>query len=356
MTIEPAWVSDKRFAEYVDAAGGDLALASRLYEWNARVSSALFELIHHMEVLLRNAIVTALDKNGAGPNLPPGSPWVQNASKIDEVVKRLKKIHKEPTAARVYANLTFGFWQQMFGAEHDELWLHALQFAFPHGKVNRKVVAAYLESINLLRNRIAHHGSLIERDTDVEKKKILSMVAWIDRDAATWLGSIEQVSSITAARPVRPRKNVVVVAADTAWKLYNDFGRSVYVFQAARSIQLVDHVAFYADQEVKALVPKVLGHFAAVDWNLPNGRRLQKSADPREQIVGHAIATSLKKGWNESSYQVFVLSGKDEPDTVRLDEPINHSRRGAGSAFVRAHRYLPLSVLRSAKDTADLER
>lgn len=110
--IKPAWVSDKRFAEYLKAAEGDPALATVLYEWNARVSSALFKLIHHVEVLMLNSIVNVLAKNGSGPGVPPGLPWVQNAGTIGEVVARLKRIGKEPTEALVYANLTFGFWQE----------------------------------------------------------------------------------------------------------------------------------------------------------------------------------------------------------------------------------------------------
>jgi len=358
MTIDPSWVSDKRFAEYVEAAGGDLELASRLYEWNAHVSSALFELIHHVEVLLRNAIITTLARNGAGPGVPPGTPWVQNAAKIDEVVGRLRRLEKEPTEARVYANLTFGFWQSMFNAgyEYDELWVHALQFAFPRGKIDRKTVAAYLQSINLLRNRIAHHGSLIERDTLVESKKMLSLASWIDTDAAAWLRSIERVSAVSASRPVAPRRNVVVVAAEQAWNLYSDLKQSVYVFQAARSIQLVEYVAFYSDQEIKPVVPKILGHFPAVDWNKANSRRLIRSADSMDNIVGAAIATSMGQGWNETSYQVFVLSTIKSDESVKLSAAVNHSRRGAGSAFVRAHRYLPLTALTSARDTSDLEK
>jgi hypothetical protein len=154
---------------------------------------------------------------------------------------------------------------------------------------------------------------------------------------------------------VRPRRNVAVVAADQAWKLYSEKGQAVYVFPAARSIQLVDYVAFYSEQEIKPVIPKIVQHFPAVNWNNANSRRLLKSTDSGEVVVGRAIAASMAAGWSESSYQVFVLTAKGDPETVTLSGPITHSRRGAGSAFVRAHRYMPLSSLLSARNTADLK-
>lgn len=354
MQVEPDWVSEKRFAEYLEVAGGDRDVASELYVWNARVSSALFELIHHVEVLMRNAVIRELTARGSGPNMPPGTPWVQNAARIAEVEKRVRSNRKSATEARIYAGLTFGFWKSMFGVEYDELWRHALQYAFPNSRGDRKIIASHLESVNDLRNRIAHHGSLIERDTRVEANKLLRLAHWIDADAAEWLRSIEQATTVTGQRPIKPPRNVVVVAAEDAWRLYNERKRYAYVFQAARSIQVVDFVAFYAGQEIKPVVAKILRHFEAVDWNRGNSRRLMRSDDPEEQAVGHVIGASMGDGWTQSTYQVFLLSAPDDARTVTLPAAVDHSRRGRGSAFVRAHRYVALSTLQSASDTADL--
>lgn len=73
-----------------------------------------------------------------------------------------------------------------------------------------------------------------------------------------------------------PKRTVVAVAAGRAWKLYDEKRQDVYLFQAARSIQLVEYVASYSDKEVKPVLSKLLRHFPAVDWNQPNARRLQK--------------------------------------------------------------------------------
>ncbi|MGH3407628.1 MAG: Abi family protein [Streptosporangiaceae bacterium] len=336
------------------AANGDLDLASQLYEWNARAASSLFELIHHFEVLLRNAIVRQLTTDGQSPATIPGSPWVQGAKQIQEIESRLKRRSKAITAGRVYSGLSFGFWQTMFGIDYEELWRHSLKNVFRHSRADRPVIAAYLESLNQIRNRIAHHGSLIEFDVAVEAQKIIRLAGWIDPDAAEWIKGIERVTEICRQRPIAPPRNVVVVPAADAWNLYNNLHQNAYVFQAGRSIKVVDHLAFYADQEIKQAVPKILRWYDAVDWNTKNAARLAKSTEPFDVQIGCLIKVSKGHGWNSSVYQVFILSGPKDSQTVQLSSPINHSRRGRGSAFARGHRYHALSQIVSARDTADL--
>jgi Abi-like protein len=352
--IDPAWVSPERFAQYEQAANGDPDLASQLYEWNARAAAALFEIIHHFEVLLRNAIVSQIATDGQSPVTIPGSPWVQGAKQIQEVESRLKRRGKAITAGRVYSGLSFGFWQTMFGIDYEELWRHSLKSVFRHSRADRPVIAAYLESLNQIRNRIAHHGSLIELDVAVEAQKIVRLASWIDPDAAEWIKGIERVTEFSRQRPIAPLRNVVVVPAADAWNLYHNLHQNAYVFQAGRSIKLVDHLAFYADQEIKQTVPKILHWFDAVDWNTKNATRLAKSTKPFEAQLGSVIKVSKGHGWNSSIYQVFILSGPRDNQTIQLSGPINHSKRGRGSAFARGHRYHALAQIMSAGDTADL--
>ena len=355
MRIDSKWLSPERFAEYLAAAGEDVELASRLYEWNASASAALFEIIHHFEVLLRNAIVLQLEKDGPSPALPPGSPWLQGAKNIAEVSARLRKRGKNVTAGRVFSGLTFGFWQNLFGSEYEELWRHSLQYVFRRTKADRSVIAAYLESLNQVRNRIAHHGSLIDTDVTVEAQKIFRLAGWIDQEAESWLRSIERVSLIAVERPVVAPRNVVVVPALNAWELFSTRKQNAYVFQAGRSIKAVEYLAFYADQEIKPVVVKIGRWFDAVDWNLANARRLSKSADQDEQQLADVIRTSKNLGWDDPVYQVFLLSKMKDPETHTLSGPIVHERRGRGSAFAQNHRYFTLSALLSARDTKELE-
>lgn len=279
---------------------------------------------------------------------------MQGSQKITEIESRLKKRGKKVTEGRVYSGLSFGFWQSMFGTEYEELWRHSLQYVFRHSRADRAIIAAYLESLNQVRNRIAHHGSMIELDVRVEAQKILRLAEWIDSDAADWLRSIERVSALALTRPITPPRNVVIVPGAEAWDLYIHRKQNAYVFQAGRSIKVVDHLAFYADQEVKSIVPKILGWFDAVDWNIANATRLAKSTDPKEQQLATIIRASKSLGWDASVYQVFILSGPKDGETETLSGPITHRKRGRGSAFARSHRYHAMSEILSARDTADL--
>lgn len=54
------WLSAPRLERYLRAGGGDRASALRLYDWNARISSALLRDLAHFEVALRNAYDGAL--------------------------------------------------------------------------------------------------------------------------------------------------------------------------------------------------------------------------------------------------------------------------------------------------------
>ena len=50
------WISASRLAPFLKAADDDLAAALDLYHWHARVGAACFLTMHHLEVLVRNAI------------------------------------------------------------------------------------------------------------------------------------------------------------------------------------------------------------------------------------------------------------------------------------------------------------
>lgn len=345
----------ERFAEYLAAADGDDELASRLYEWNVSASGALFELIAHFEVLLRNRMIHEIDRAGANLAMPPGSPWILDAERVTEVVSRLKKRGQPTTAGRIYAGLTFGYWKTMFVTASDELWRHSLGEVFRHTRADRHVLSEYLESVNQLRNRIAHHGSLLEHDITAEAQKLFRLTSWLDPKAEAWLRKLDRTGRLAADRPVAAKRDTVVVPGPEAWNLYDAMKQPAYVFPAGRSVRVVENVAFYADGEIKTLVPRIIRWYDAVDWNRANAKRLSKTGDADDAALAQVIYASIDKGWNGSTYQVFLLSGRAETATFKLGGPIKHSRRGRGSAFVKSHRYVPFGVLRSARDTDDIQ-
>lgn len=61
MKRKESWVSKRRLEPYMKQTAGNQELAWDLYEWNAEISAALFEVIHHVEVLVRNAMMRQLE-------------------------------------------------------------------------------------------------------------------------------------------------------------------------------------------------------------------------------------------------------------------------------------------------------
>ncbi|MET9326616.1 hypothetical protein [Tsukamurella sp. NPDC003166] len=80
-------LSDMRLAPYLRQSDDDIEKALELYRWSSRMSVSLFELVAHLEVVLRNAIDTALadhfDEAGAGIpwflRTPPTTPLMDEA-------------------------------------------------------------------------------------------------------------------------------------------------------------------------------------------------------------------------------------------------------------------------------------
>jgi hypothetical protein len=85
-----AWLSEPRYARFLDAAGGDHKRAMALYEWHVDLSVASFGLIHRFEVLLRNAIDRVLGEGQ--PQTPIKDTWLLDFETLqpDGIVSALR--------------------------------------------------------------------------------------------------------------------------------------------------------------------------------------------------------------------------------------------------------------------------
>ena len=94
-----------------------------------------------------------------------------------------------PTAGRIVAALSFGFWTAMFGPHYEGLWRKALHriAAKPDGtRLRRKDFSGPLTSIRTIRNRIAHHEPIIAWDLPEIHKKMVELTRWLSPAAAAW--------------------------------------------------------------------------------------------------------------------------------------------------------------------------
>lgn len=193
------WITDARFTPYVTEAKGNYERALELYIWNARVSAAMFETLHHVEVILRNAIDAQFEP--VVVSVAHTATWLcdpkilndTSRRRVEETVLRIRREGHQPTRGRVVAGLAFGFWRALFDKRYDQLWVSHLHRAFPGSSGNRSEVAELMSKLVPFRNRIAHHETIIRRPLVGHYMDMLKLATLIDPEARVWIDSVSRV-------------------------------------------------------------------------------------------------------------------------------------------------------------------
>lgn len=201
------WITEARFAPYVVNSDGDYGGALALYVWNARISAAMFETLHHVEVVLRNAVDSQFAPVEAGA--APRETWLEDPEilndasrrRVRETIARISREGKAPTRGRVVAGLSFGFWRALFDKKYDGLWVSHLHRAFPAGEGSRAEVATLMSKLVPFRNRLAHHETIMGRPIDTHYEEMLILAGLIDPDARAWIEQVSQVREVLDTRP-----------------------------------------------------------------------------------------------------------------------------------------------------------
>jgi hypothetical protein len=163
--------------------------AVHLYERNTALSEALYGLLQGLEVPVRNAMHEVLSTGLGRNDWYDFVAWrVAQQEQIDNAKDGLRKKAKPVTPGGMVAELTFGFWVGLTGPKYSvDLWEQHLYKAFPNGKLGRKQLNRRLESIRLLRNRVAHHEPILSRDLPKDVERILETIGWMDANTERWV-------------------------------------------------------------------------------------------------------------------------------------------------------------------------
>ncbi len=141
---------------------------------------------------------------------------------------------------------------------------------------------------------------------------------------------------------------VVVVAARVAYPEY--LKRSVYVCQPERAFRDgLTHLGFYANSTIQPHVPRIRYREDSVTFTHEEAAARDRGS-ATDRLVGEVIRTLLADGPREEGkqYQVFLLSGPEDPDTVRLARPIANdtvAESGRPWAWTIGQRYVSLADL-----------
>lgn len=142
---------------------------------------------------------------------------------------------------------------------------------------------------------------------------------------------------------------VVIVAASTAWPVYQKHG--IYVCQANRSFRDVKLIGFYADGKIQTKIAEISCVVDLLDFS-----EIEKIDDP---VFKEKLQSWLKDNdWAKNEkLKVFNLSSADDDKTKILPNPVVNnliSKSGRGTAFTQGQRYVLLAKLNNSKKTSDL--
>lgn len=202
-------LSSERLGPYLRACRNDLTQAIRLYEWNVQVSGACFESLSIVEVSVRNALSAELTAHhGSLAGYWYDDPLsVLSAQAHDDIAKarrRVRELRRPESPGRVIAELNFSFWRFLLARRYEAtLWTPHLRHAFPNLQPqSRQTAFAALESLNELRNRVAHHESVHRRDLESDMLTMFRVLNWIEPEVREWAASVTRIPTVLAKRPV----------------------------------------------------------------------------------------------------------------------------------------------------------
>ena len=106
------------------------------------------------------------------------------------------------------AELGFGFWRYLCTSAHlTTMWVPALNNAFsehPASGDARRVradVDARVDPLHFLRNRIAHHEPIHQRQLADDLAATFEVVGWVDPDAQAWAQARSRTAIVLSQRP-----------------------------------------------------------------------------------------------------------------------------------------------------------
>lgn len=199
-----------RLDRYLRACSDDVTAALRLYEWNCAVSSALFEVLGDVEVVVRQALHRELSEWHKSKGFP--GEWYDNAhglltpravTEIASARRRLKSRNLHETPSSLIPELPFGFWRFLLTRTYaPTIWRISGRKAFPNvGPNEASALWASMGRLHRLRNLIAHHEPVFWRQLDLDYKDSMWVLNATSFVIPSWSDGRSRFTAILAMRP-----------------------------------------------------------------------------------------------------------------------------------------------------------
>lgn len=156
------------------------------------------------------------------------------------------------------------------------------------------------------------------------------------------------------------RADTVIVAANKL--AYDEYRRlSAYICQPASSPGSqktrtfrpdLQRLGFYRNKQIEPEIARIIKHYPSVPFTSEEAVRLQDDEDPSSSRLGQVIEKTLAEGGRHPGpyQQVFLLTGPNDPETLRLPQPILHQ---APFAWTQHQRYTLEAALNTFPKTTE---
>lgn len=210
-------VSKHRLASYLIDSKNDLSTAVLLYEWNNKISVAMWEILSQLEVGMRNSIDKCMllrqrtlgrsehwifdDYFELGRSRDENMAHKPPYRDISRAISQVQKNGKPLTPSQIISETPFGFWNQLVGVRNKFLWPD-LASAFSYAPTrDQRYVSTLFSDLRDIRNRISHHHKLHPTSIENGEWMILELAKALHPDFADWISAQSRVAQVRAMRP-----------------------------------------------------------------------------------------------------------------------------------------------------------
>ena len=210
-------ISAERMKRYVNACGGDKRKGMTLYRYNLSLSSEMLKIISCFEVALRNKIDRVLHpvfgndwlRDSCLPGGVFDNPRTLNTQKIVGKAYAGLMNNGKYTPSKLMAEMEFGIWKYMYSGPQYAATHQMLLSVFPNKpkstrmlNIDNRFVFNELDSINRIRNRIAHHEPVCFEVhqpvksvlyVQTEYQRIVKLFCWMGIDSTELLYGIDHL-------------------------------------------------------------------------------------------------------------------------------------------------------------------
>lgn len=200
-----------RMSTFDKEVAGTQVSSLELYNWNAQLASALMYPFHIFEVSVRNAVSDALSKVHSS-NWHTAQSFRRSLKSNQHgycPIDDLSKIaNKHQSLNKVIPELKFVFWEKLFTSRFQkQIWDKHFHHIFPNhaclgstSAESREHIRRCIESVRLIRNRVAHHEPIFRFDIPALLHTMEHIIQLRCEDTSQWMMANQNVLTIYQER------------------------------------------------------------------------------------------------------------------------------------------------------------